>query len=152
MSPFILLAVSALSGQAPQPKPVEYPFKQIERGGFSRIREQRVFVIKSAEDYQAYNKTFGREPPAPKVDWHKNQIVAVHIGSAPSTGYGVVVWRIVKTGPTTVNLEVLRTTPPPGTMQAMHITYPYVLVTTPRFTERIKLTVLAPGDPGDVVK
>jgi len=116
-----------------------YPFKQIEDGGFSRLRDHKVFVIRSAAEYQQYNRTCGREAPTPKLDWKASQLIAVHIGQSPSTGYGVVVKRITKTGSSSVVIEIARTTPPPGTMQAMHITYPWVIVKTPKF--RGKVTV-----------
>ena len=134
----ILIAVVALSGQA---KPVTYPFKQLEAGGFSRQRTAKVFVIRSAGDYQAYNTTLGRVMATPKVDWKHSQLLAVHIGSAPSTGYGLVVKRIVRESPASVVVEAVKIFPPQGTMQAMHVTYPYVIVRTPKFEGRVTLKV-----------
>jgi hypothetical protein len=137
----LCLVTAALSAQ-PAQKPLEYPFKQIEVGGFSRQREAKVCVIKSPEEYQAYDKTCGRQAPTPHIDWKKTQILAIHIGPAPSTGYGVVVKRIVKTGSNSVDIEVVKTTPPPGMMQAMHVTYPFVLVATVRFKETPSVKVM----------
>jgi len=131
----ILLQASPKAGS-------ELPFKQIESGGFSRQRDPKVFVIRSASDYQAYNKTCGREMPTPSLDWRSSQLVAVHIGSAPSTGYGVFVKRIVRTGPSLVTIEAVEITPPPGTMQAMHVTYPFVVVKTPVFKGTATLKML----------
>ena len=142
MSSWILMAISAVAVQVLAPKPVEYPFKQIEQGGFSRQRDQKLFVIRSPKDFEKYNNACGWEKPTPDVDWGSVELIAVHIGSAPSTGYGVIVNRIVKTGPKTVDVEVLKTTPPPGMMQAMHITYPFVVVSTQRLNAKVSIRVV----------
>ena len=140
-------AAFAIATQSTGQKPVEYPFKQIEQGGFSRLRTPQVFVIKSADDYQAYNKTCGREVATPMIDWTQNQLLAIHIGPAPTTGYAAVVKRIVKTGPNTVDVEVTKTIPAPRHMVAMHVTYPWAIVRTTRFTESVKLKVLPADKP-----
>ena len=141
MNTFIGVLTAALSIQATLQKPTDYPFKQIESAGFSRIRTPQVFVIKSADDYQAYNKTCGRTMATPAIDWTQSELIAIHIGPAPTTGFSAVVKRIVKTGPNSVDIEVVRTNPSRG-MVAMHVTYPWVMIRTPRFAETVKLKMV----------
>ena len=127
MNAILAMVAMGLAGQVHTP--VEYPFKQIEAGGFSRIRTATAVVIRSAKDYDHYCRTSGRHEPAPRIDWTQSQMIAVHIGSAPTTGYGVVVKRLIKSGPHTVVILVAETTPPLHHMQAMHVTYPFAIIT-----------------------
>lgn len=140
MASVAFLLIVGVAGQTPAPATL--PFKQIETGGFSRVRQERVFVIRSDKEYREYNKTTGRQVETPLLDWSKNQIIAVHIGSAPTTGYAVTVKRIVKTGPESAVVEVVELTPAPGRMQAMHVTYPYVLVSMPRGVDKVSMKVV----------
>ncbi len=107
-----------------------YPSSSFEGGmvGYSRLRMVQLIPIKSTADYQRYNKTVGRVTETPAVDWSNYELLAVHLGPAPSTGYGIVVKRVFWVNPTTVKVDVLTSKPQPGTMQAMHVTYPFAII------------------------
>lgn len=136
MSALLLVAIAIGTAQTAPAKPVEVAFKQVDSGGFSRQRTQRVFVIRSGDDFSAYLATTGRRITRPKIDWTTNELIAIHIGPAPSTGFGVTVKRVLTTGPHAVSIEIVKSTPPPGTMQAMHVTYPFVLISIARMAPK----------------
>ena len=126
------------------PGDVDIPFVKIEAGAgaWTHIKDQKLIVLKSDQDYQTYNKTLGRITPTPKVDWGKDQLMAFHFGQAPSTGYGVQVKKLYRTAQGTVVMEILETTPPKGMMQAMHVTYPFVIIKAPIFKETPQIKVV----------
>lgn len=142
MSLQIIAAIFWCFTQSGQLKQIVVPFKQIEVGGFSRQREERVFVIRSADEFKAYADITGRNTTAQSFNWTKNEVLAIHIGSAPSTGYGVTVKRLLKTGPTTVEIDIVKSTPPPGMMQAMHVTYPFVSISIGRLDPKTSFHVV----------
>jgi hypothetical protein len=158
----ILLGVAALAFQAPAP---EVAFKLVETGTQSRFKEGGAFVLRSEADYQNYLRRRGYESRrAPQVDFRVNQLVAIHIGDEPTTGYTVRVRRIVRKAPNVTDVEVVldRT----ASMSAAQVlrdpqtnsvgqpiratqakpTFPYVIVRTERFPGTVRVRVLEPED------
>lgn len=132
----VTLLVLAASGFAQNPvkyKVIDMPPE------FSTIVQRRVFTIQSPQMWRAYwNKfvTASNEDangnvtpmPMPTVDFTQNQIVAVHLGEIPETGYKYSVASVVQDhGVSTIDIV---TNPPKMVMH--HTSHPGLIIQIPR--------------------
>lgn len=137
-----LLAMAILSGSAGQWPSHEYAFKELEFGNTDSSHEKGIWVFRDADSYRKYLRTLGdKHQISPQIDWRVNQVVAIHAGPAPTTGYALHLKRLAKKPfGAEAEIDLQRPTGVAGQM----ITYPYVIVKTERFPGTVKLAVV-PG-------
>lgn len=102
----------------------------IARGQFTRIDSPRQVVARTAEQWTALWRAHApdREPPA--VDFSKDMVVAVFLGSRPTAGFRVEIVGVREEQGKTV-VQYREAQPPPGAITAQVITAPFHIVTVP---------------------
>lgn len=140
----LLLALSCLvmptieaSAQAPSVRAASAAARDIERGDQSNVDARRDVVVRTQKEWTVLWREHNFERPAPRVDFNKEMIVAVFLGSQPSAGHAV---RIVETvgsgGELVVRYRVDR--PAAGGVAAQVLTFPYHIVAVPARTGGVR--------------
>lgn len=116
------------------------PFVPFESGFDSGIRRTEAHVIqdeRAFEDYWARHRPEDRFAPPSTMDWRKEQILAIHLGNMPTTGFSVEILGIDRAwyGRMTVIYGVR--SPEPETRVRRIITSPFASVRMSRITEPI---------------
>ena len=109
------------------------PFETLLNGTNSSARTFRVEVLESQSDYRAHLRDYVRnaEVRPVRVDWGREAVVAIHLGTRSSLGYGIQVNGVE---PSVTGLRILWTEirPAPGSMAGQSLVSPFVLVRGPR--------------------
>ena len=107
------------------------PVRVIEKGDQSNIDSTRQAVARSEAEWRALWKQHNFDRPAPKVDFSKEMVVAVFMGSRPSAGFST---EIVAVEPKADGLVVRYKETPPGAdrMTAQILTFPYFMAAVPK--------------------
>jgi hypothetical protein len=105
--------------------------RSIDRGLDSQIDDARQVAVRSAMEWEKLWRLHGGARARPAVDFRKDMVVAVFLGSRPTAGYSV---EIVDTRPDGASLIVQyrETRPAPGGIAAQVLTSPYHIVALPR--------------------
>jgi hypothetical protein len=88
-------------------------------------------VVRSAAEWQSLWQRHAPGRPAPTVDFTRNMVLAVFLGSRPSGGYQVEITGVRSDGKGLV-VEWTERRPGPGQMAAQVLTSPSHIVTVPR--------------------
>lgn len=110
-------------------------FESLKQGVNSGKEESFETVIRSPERWQQFwqdlHGNFYQKPPLPRVDWTKNMVIGIGLGSKPSGGYSVEIKTIViKDGQLVIN--AVEQQPGQNCGTTMAITQPYHVVTVER--------------------
>ena len=131
---FLLAALAAL--QAPPPEkgdPVS--FRLIDRDALSGFQEtQEKFITTLDEWIQLWARrqaNLAKKKPHPAVDFDKEAVVVVSLGSKPTTGFSVEITRIVKTKEE-IQIYVKETVPAEGSTPAAKPSSPFMIVRMPK--------------------
>jgi hypothetical protein len=136
-----ILAAAAMMNQWPEK---EWAFKPVELGATSPLKDAGVLVLRTEAELRDYMLKRGSpRRPLPKIDWKMNQVVAIHVGSSPTAGYGVELKHLWKR-PGGAEAEVVITKPAPDMIVAQVITYPFAMVRTERFPGKVDLKIVEP--------
>lgn len=106
-------------------------YETIRKGQISGIHEATQIVIRSAAAWQdlwrKHTAFQAEQRPSPAVDFGRDIVIGVFLGSRPTGGYAAEIVNIEKdNGMTTVNFK--ETTPPRGSMVTQSLTQPFHLV------------------------
>lgn len=107
------------------------PVRTVGKGPMSAIDEPRQVTVRSAAEWSALWKEHGATAPLPAVDFSREAVVGVFMGSRPSAGYAVEVIRAVGNSGSLV-IEYVETTPSRDAITAQILTAPYHLAAIPR--------------------
>ena len=107
------------------------PLRTVGKGPMSAIDQPRQVTVRSAAEWGALWKENGANPPLPAVDFSREMVVGVFVGTRPTAGYGVEIVRAIGNSSTLV-VEYVETTPSRGTITAQILTAPYHLVAIPK--------------------
>src|SRR5437588_4902003 len=116
--------------------------RTIDQGTQSGINDARTVTVRTADDWQKLWRMHAPGKPAPTVDFSREMVVGVFLGSRPTAGYG---GEVVGTREDAGSLVVqYRTTSPPrDAMTAQVITTPYHLVAVPMRAGEVKFEKIA---------
>jgi hypothetical protein len=120
----VLLLCGVMNAQQPASR-------TIEKGDQSAIESPTQAIARTQAEWAAlWNKhNFNREPPT--VDFSKEMVVAVFMGSRPNAGYSItIISSLAVKGVLIVRYK--ETSPAPGTMSAQILTFPYHIVAVPK--------------------
>jgi hypothetical protein len=124
-----LLAALAQAG-AP-PGPVAVTMRTIDKGVESGIDSARQATARTPAEWAALWKAHAAGRPLPAVDFSREMVIAVFMGSRPTAGYAVeIVGAELRGG--TLTIAYRETTPPTGAMTAQVLVAPYHLAAVPR--------------------
>lgn len=122
--PTLMLVLAALLQSTPP------PLRTVGKGPTSAIDSPRQVTIRSAAEWGALWKENGARAPLPDVDFSREMVVGVFLGTRPTAGYGVEIVRAVGGGDTMV-VEYVETAPSRDTIAAQILTAAYHLAAIP---------------------
>src|SRR5262245_19522185 len=125
------LAAGPIRAMSQQPASGNPALRTVERGSQSNIDASRQVVVRSAAEWTAFWRTHNFDKPAPRVDFDKEMVVGVFMGSRPTSGYSVAITDVTERDGSTV-VTYTESSPRPGTMSAQVLTFPYHLVAVPK--------------------
>jgi hypothetical protein len=111
------------------------PLRSLAKGGFSGIQEAKQEVITEKKAWeQIWSKHSKSRTPAaapPEVDFEKEMVIAVTMGSKRTGGYAVEIARVEITEKK-LKILVKESSPPPGAMTLQALTAPFHFVAVPK--------------------
>ncbi len=132
----VLLPTLPLSpmSQAQTPPPA---VRTVVKGPMSGIDAPRQATVRSAAEWSALWKTHDPSGQLPAVDFSREMVVAVFLGSRPTGGYGVEIVRAVGNSGTLV-VEYVETAPSRDAITAQILTAPYHLAAIPKHDGEVR--------------
>lgn len=103
----------------------------------SAIDSARQVVARTAAEFDTLWKAHAPGRPAPSVDFSKNMVIGVFLGSRPSSGFGVEIVSVQREGDALV-VRYTERRPGRDTMSAQIMTAPAQLVVVPRFDGQVR--------------
>jgi hypothetical protein len=121
--PWMLVAAVLLQADA--------PLRVLDKGDQSNVDEARQVVVRTAAGWTALWRQHAPDRPRPAVDFARDMVAGVFLGSRPSAGFAI---DVVSARDEHGNLVVRyrETTPRPGAITAQVITSAYCIVALPR--------------------
>jgi len=105
-------------------------FRTIDKGVQSAIDVQRQVVVRTLPDWTTLWKQHTSDRPVPPVDFGREMVIAVFMGSRPTAAYSVEVASVeARDGKTVVSYRELA--PARDAMTAQILTSPYHIVAVP---------------------
>ena len=105
--------------------------RTVGKGPMSAIEEPRQVAVRSAAEWGALWKENGANAPLPAVDFSREMVVGVFLGSRPTAGYGVEIVRAVGNAGSFI-VEYVETRPSRDAVTAQILTSPYHLAAIPK--------------------
>jgi hypothetical protein len=134
-----LLPGFPMSGTPQTPPPA---VRTIGKGPMSGIEEPRQAAVRSAAEWSALWKTHDPGGELPPVDFSREMVVGVFLGSRPTAGYGVEIVRAVGNSATLV-VEYVETAPSREAITAQILTAPYHLAAIPQHGGEVRFQKVA---------
>ena len=107
------------------------PMRSIDQGQGSGIEAAKQVNARNVDEWDALWKEHAGSRARPSVDFTKEVVAAVFLGSRPTAGYGVRIVRARQDGVALV-VSYTETRPAPGALAAQVLTSPYHIVAIPR--------------------
>jgi hypothetical protein len=124
-----LVAVLAHAGAGQGP--MALTMRTIDKGVESGIESARQSTARTPAEWAALWRAHATDRPLPAVDFSREMVIGVFMGSRPTAGYAVeIVGAELRSG--TLAVAYRETTPPSGAMTAQVLVAPYHLVAVPR--------------------
>src|SRR5204862_4319428 len=87
----VVLLLAALAQSTPP------PLRTVGKGPMSAIDQPRQIAVRSAAEWGALWKENGANAPLPAVDFSREMVVGVFLGTRPTAGYGVEIVSAIST-------------------------------------------------------
>lgn len=120
---WLLLTAALLQRPAPVLRP-------IDRGQQSNIDDARRVVVRTAAEWTALWRAHAPDRPKPAIDFSREMVVAVFMGSRPTAGFGIELAGVHQDGAGLV-VDVRETVPGADAIAAQVITMPYAIAALP---------------------
>ena len=105
--------------------------RTVDKGEQSNIDEAKQVVVRTEAEWTKLWQQHSPDRKRPAVDFSKDMVVGVFMGSRPTAGYNVsIVSTFAKDG--NVLVQYRESQPRPGAMAAQVLTFPYHLVAVPK--------------------
>ncbi len=105
--------------------------RTIEKGDQSNVDDARQVLVRNEAEWTKLWQQHNPDRPRPKVDFSKEMVVAVFMGSRPNAGFSTAI-----VSATAVNGALMvrysESKPAPGMVSAQILTFPYHLVAIPK--------------------
>jgi hypothetical protein len=122
----ILMQVNAMAAQTPGPR-------TIEKGDQSKIEDAKQVVVRTEAEWTRLWLQHTPDRPRPAIDFSKETVIGVFMGSRPNAGFSTAVVSATEGGGALV-IRYTETRSAPGALTAQMITSPYHLVAIPKAT------------------
>ena len=131
-----VIVVAFMSAQTPS-------FTNIAKGDMSGQQMTKQVTVRTAAEWQALWKDHAPTEKIPNVDFTKDMVVGIFLGSKPSAGHSVEIVG-VRTDEKELVVEYVQTQPGRGTMAAQILTEPFHLVAVPKHAGTVRF-IHVPG-------
>jgi len=128
ISSSLLVAWALLQGSTP------VPIRTIDKGQESAIDSARQVTVAGPEEWEKLWHEHAPNRPVPQVDFSRDIVVGVFLGTRPTAGFGVEITAAREEGAGIV-VQYRENRPPPGAIAAQILTAPYHLVVIPKHSE-----------------
>ena len=125
-----VLAVATMSAQTPS-------FTNIAKGDSSEQQLAKQVTVRTAAEWKALWKDHAPTEKMPAVDFTKDMVVGIFLGTKPSAGHEVEIVGVRPEGKDLI-VEYVQKQPAPGTMAAQILTEPFHLVAVPKHTGAVR--------------
>jgi hypothetical protein len=125
----LLLAALLQSGTA--------PMRTLDQGNQSGVDEARQVVVRSASEWTALWRLHSPDRARPEVDFSREMVVGVFMGSRPTAGFEVEIRGTRESGGALI-VQYRETLPAARAMTAQILTMPYHLVAVPTRSGEVK--------------
>ena len=138
--------LSTMLSTMPQttPQTTQAGLKTLEQGALSGVDEPRQVVARTGAEWTRLWQEHGRERQRPAVNFAKDLVLGVFMGSRPSGGFRVEILSATTHGGKLV-VRYRETTPDREAVTAQIITSAYHLVTMPTFSGDVTFEKAEPG-------
>ena len=132
----IILAVAVLVAQSPAEQKamqrnamiLEAPStRTIEKGDQSNVDDAKQALVRTEAEWTRLWNQHAPNHPRPRVDFSKEMVVAVFMGSRPNAGFSTTITSAMAANGALV-VRYKETMPGPGTVSAQILTFPYHIV------------------------
>jgi hypothetical protein len=113
------------------------PMRSLDKGDQSNMDDARQAVARTSGELTALWRLHSPDKPQPKVDFTREMVVAVFLGTRPTAGFGVDIVGTRSEGGALV-VEYRETRPARGLVTAQVITSAYHIVAVPRAIGDVK--------------
>jgi hypothetical protein len=107
------------------------PMRTIEKGAMSNMDDARQASARSVEEWTRLWNLHAGERTRPSVDFSRDVVVAVFMGTRPTAGFSIEIVRVREEGPALV-VTYKETRPAPDALTAQVLTSPFHIVAVPR--------------------
>ena len=122
------MALASLSVAVALAQPAEVRPMSVARGGFSGIGNATEVVVRSNGDWEKLWKSHAAaQQPVPAIDFAREMVVAVFLGSRPTGGFSVEIVGARREGEVLV-VEYVERTPPADAVVTQALTTPFHIV------------------------
>jgi len=131
-----MTALAALRMMAPQASGPKGPgpagtLRSIDKGFDSQVDDARQAAVRSAAEWETLWRLHAGERARPPVDFGKEMVVAVFLGSRPTAGFSIEIVGAREDGAVLI-IQYRETRPPSGGITAQVLTSPYHIVAVPK--------------------
>jgi hypothetical protein len=124
------LAIVTVSAQTPS-------FANLVKGNISDQQLGKQVTVRTAAEWKALWKDHAPAAKMPDVDFSKQMVVGIFLGSKPSEGYDVEIVGVREEGKDLI-VEYVEKQPGRGTLAAQILTEPFHLVTVPKHAGTVR--------------
>jgi hypothetical protein len=107
--------------------------RTIEKGDQSAIDEAKQVLVRSDAEWAQLWRQHAGTRARPQIDFTKESIVAVFMGSRPNAGFSTAIVTATEGGGALI-VRYTETRPPRGAISAQVITFPFHIVAIPKVT------------------
>jgi hypothetical protein len=112
------------------------PARSIDRGAQSEVGAARQVTVRDREGWTSLWRAHASSRPLPSIDFSREMVVGVFLGSRPTAGFAVEIVGYREAGNDVV-VQYRETTPARDAITAQVIVSPYHLVVIPRRTGNV---------------
>jgi hypothetical protein len=137
----LALTIAALLMQPP-PAPLPNPKEMLLEGGTSartlvkgdqsNIDDAKQVLVRTDAEWARLWQQHAPDQPRPRVDFAKEMVVGVFMGSRPNAGFSTVIVSATATPSGTLLVRYTEKVPAVGTVSAQILTFPFHLVAIPK--------------------
>jgi hypothetical protein len=126
----LVAVVATLALGKAQIDPNIVTWRTYKAGTYSKVLDQKIQVLDTFGDYQRYINTCGPDGAGDgrDIDWGKEELVAIHLGTRNTGGYSVEVSSIAKVNPNEAKVSWAELTPVKGVATTQGQTSPWTIV------------------------
>ena len=112
-------------------------FTTVAKGDSSEQQLASQVTVRTAAEWEALWKDHAPTEKMPAVDFAKDMVVGIFLGTKPSAGHEVEIVGVRPEGKDLI-VEYVQKQPAPGTMAAQILTEPFHLVAVPKHTGTVR--------------